>query len=58
MKQDLSKINLKPRTLEEGCEVIGQLVEIIVEQKKEIDSFREQLNANSKCATRCMLGSG
>lgn len=48
MKQDLSKINLKPRTLEEACEVIGQLVEIIVEQKKEIDGLREQLNANSK----------
>lgn len=48
MKQDLSKINLKPRTLEEACEVIGQLVSIIIEQQKEIDSLREQLNTNSK----------
>lgn len=48
MKQDLSRINLKPRTLEEACEVIGQLVEIIVDLKKDNDSLREQLNANSK----------
>ena len=48
MKQDLSRINLKPRTLEEASEVIGQLVEIVIEQKKKIDHLQEQLNANSK----------
>lgn len=48
MKQELSKINLKPRTLEEACEVIGQLVEIILDLKKDNDSLREQLNAHSK----------
>jgi len=47
MKLDLDKINLSPKTLEEATEVIGQLVRIIIELKKENDSLREQLNNNS-----------
>jgi len=42
MKKDLSKINLKPQTLEEAFEVLSQLVEIIIDQNKEIDSLREK----------------
>jgi transposase len=48
MKLELDKINIAPKTLEEAMEVIGQLVKIIIELKKENDSLREQLNNNSK----------
>ena len=48
MKLDLGKINLTPKTLDEATTVIGQLVKIIIELKKEIDSLKEQLNNNSK----------
>lgn len=48
MKLDLSKIILKPQTLEEALEAIAQLVEIIIELKKDNDSLREKLNNNSK----------
>jgi transposase len=48
MKVELDKINVAPKTLEEAMEVIGQLVKIIIELKKENDSLREQLNNNSK----------
>src|SRR6187200_2428004 len=47
MNIELDKINLAPKTLEEAGEVIGQLVKIIIELKKENDSLREQLNNNS-----------
>lgn len=48
MKLELEKINLKPKNLEEASEVIGELVKIIIELKKENDSLRDQLNNNSK----------
>jgi transposase len=48
MKLKLDKINTTPKTLEEAIEVIGQLVEVILELKKENDSLREKLNNNSK----------
>lgn len=48
MKADLSKINFKPKTLEEALEVIGELAKIIVELKAENDYLREQLNNNSR----------
>lgn len=47
MKIELDKINLTPKTPEETAEVIGQLIKIIIELKKENDSLREQLNSNS-----------
>lgn len=47
MKLELDKINLNPKTPEETTEVIGQLIKIIIELKKENDSLREQLNNNS-----------
>lgn len=47
MKLELDKINTSPKTLEEATKVIGQLVNIIIELKKENDSLREQLNNNS-----------
>lgn len=47
MKLELGKINTNPKTLEEATKVIGQLVNIIIELKKENDSLREQLNNNS-----------
>ena len=43
----LEKINTKPKNLDEAIEVIGQLVNIIIEQKKEIVSLQEKLNVNS-----------
>lgn len=48
MTLELEKINTNPKTLEDAIQVIGQLVKIVIEQKKEIDSLRERLNANSK----------
>jgi transposase len=48
MKPDLSKMNLKPRNLEEALEVINQLAGIIIELKKDNDLLREKLNNNSK----------
>jgi len=47
MKLELDKINTNPKTLEEATIVIGQLVNIIIELKRENDSLREQLNNNS-----------
>lgn len=47
MNIELDKINLSPKTPEETAEVIGQLVKIIIELKKENDRLREQLNNNS-----------
>lgn len=47
MKTDISKINSKPGTLEDALKVISQLVEIVVELKKENESLREQLKNNS-----------
>lgn len=48
MIEELEKINTNPKTLEDAVQVIGQLIKIIIEQKKEIDSLRERVNANSK----------
>lgn len=48
MKLELEKINLKPTNLEEASEVIGQLIKIIIELKKENDALRDQLNNNSR----------
>lgn len=45
---DISKVNLKPKTLEEALETIGQLAEVIVGQQEEISRLKEQLNTNSK----------
>ncbi len=45
---DLSKINLKPKSLEEALETIGHLAAIIVELKEENTRLKEQLNTNSK----------
>lgn len=45
---DISKINLKPKTLEEALETIGHLAKIIVELKEENARLKEQLNTNSK----------
>jgi len=47
MNSDISKINLAPKTLEEAIEVIRLLIQMNLEQKKEIDSLREKLNTNS-----------
>ena len=47
MNVELDKINLSPKTLEDAVEVIGHLVKIIIELKKENDSLRDQLNNNS-----------
>jgi transposase len=47
MTLELEKINTNPKTLEDAIQVIGQLVKIVIEQKKEIDFLRERLNANS-----------
>lgn len=47
MKLELDKINPNPKKLEEATEVIGQLIKIIIELKKENDALREQLNNNS-----------
>lgn len=46
--KDLEKINVTPKTFEEATEVIGHLIKIIIELKKDNDSLREQLNTNSK----------
>lgn len=48
MQLDLEKINLSPKTQAEAVEVIGQLVKIIIELKKENELLREQLNNNSR----------
>lgn len=48
MKLELEKINLTPKTLEEATDMIGLLVKIILELKKENDQLREQLNIHSK----------
>ncbi len=45
---DVSKINLKPKSLEEAWETIGQLAQLIVELKEENARLKEQLNTNSK----------
>lgn len=45
---DLSRINLKPKTLEEALETIGHLAKIIIELKEENARLKEQLNTNSK----------
>jgi transposase len=47
MTLELEKINTNPKTLEEAVQVIGQLVKIVIDQKKEIDSLREKVNINS-----------
>jgi transposase len=47
MTLELEKINTNPKTLEDAIQVIGQLVKIVIEQKKEIDSLREKVNTNS-----------
>jgi hypothetical protein len=48
MELELEKLNLSPKTQAESQEVIGQLVKIILELKKENELLREQLNTNSK----------
>jgi transposase len=48
MELDLGKINSSPKTQAETLEVIGQLVKIILELKKENELLRERLNNNSK----------
>lgn len=45
---DISNVNLKPKTLEEALETIGQLAELIVAQQEEIRRLKEQMNTNSK----------
>jgi len=47
MEKDIKKINTSPKTLKEACETISQLVDIIIDLKKENDSLLEQLNNNS-----------
>jgi transposase len=47
MEKELEKINTNPKTLEEAIQVIGQLVKVIVDLKKENDSLRERLNNHS-----------
>ncbi len=44
---ELSKINLKPTTLEEALVVINQLAAIIVKLDKTIEDLTEKLNLNS-----------
>jgi transposase len=47
MEKELEKINTNPKTLEEAIQVIGQLVKVVIDLKKENDSLRERLNSNS-----------
>lgn len=47
MEKELEKINTNPKTLEEAIQVIGQLIKVTVDLKKENESLRERLNNNS-----------
>ena len=44
MKLELEKINLPPKTLEEATKVIGQLVEVVLELKKENELLKKQVD--------------
>ena len=45
--EKLEKINLKPKSLEEATAALAQVVQIVIELKKENDLLRERLNNNS-----------
>jgi hypothetical protein len=40
MTLELDKINTNPKTLEDAVQVIGQMVKIVIELKKENDCIR------------------
>lgn len=49
---ELSKINLKPTTLEEALVVIAQMAEIIIRLGKTIEDLTERLNLNSNNSSK------
>ncbi len=49
---ELSKINLKPTTLEVALVVINQLATIIVKLDKTIEDLTEKLNLNSNNSSK------
>ncbi len=49
---ELSKINLKPSTLEEALIVIAQMAEIIIKLSKTIEDLKEQLKLNSNNSSK------
>ena len=49
---ELSKVNLKPTTLEETLVVIAQMAEIIVRLGKTIEDLTERLNLNSNNSSK------
>ncbi len=49
---ELSKINLKPTTLEEALVVINQLAAIVVKLDKAVEDLTEKLNLNSNNSSK------